>query len=621
MEIDVSRPTDLAMRISLRLKLLASSLVLVALCAVGFILAIGRLGDVKASGHELHDRAYLPTVAAVGGQATMKDLQIQTMTFTELSARLGPAKTLASPQGKALVKRIDVDQRQLSAIAKALGTVTGPERAIAQRFIAATAQYNQAMNAIGKIKPEEFQTAKGLKLSKQIEDAGTVIDRSAQELSVAGNKLAEAKNQKIDDAYSTGRTAILVSLIVAILVGLAISLRIAAVIRRDVAGIRRGLRHLREHDTASLRTGLDAVAGGDLTVRAEATTEPVVVHSRDEVGDVAAMVEEIRRDTVASIDAYNASLDGLGAMIGRVSRSATTLGEASEQMASTSRETGRAVDEIASAVEDVATGAERQVNAVAGARRLTDDMTAASESSARTADDTARAAEAARELAGEGAQAVADATEAMVAVREASSEVTEVIRGLGAKSEQIGGIVDAITGIAEQTNLLALNAAIEAARAGEQGRGFAVVAEEVRKLAEESQHAAASIAGLIGEIQHETARAVDVVESGAARTDEGTKTVEHARAAFERIAGQVDEMSARVADIAVAVGDLAQTSERMREEVNAVASVSEQTSAATEQVSASTQQTSAATQQIAASAETLAATAGELTRLVGEFRL
>ena len=78
----------------------------------------------------------------------------------------------------------------------------------------------------------------------------------------------------------------------------------------------------------------------------------------------------------------------------------------------------------------------------------------------------------------------------------------------------------AITGLAEQTNLLALNAAIEAARAGEQGKGFAVVAEEVRKLAEESQTAAASISTLIGEIQHEdTVRVVvEVVETGARRT-------------------------------------------------------------------------------------------------------
>ena len=82
--------------------------------------------------------------------------------------------------------------------------------------------------------------------------------------------------------------------------------------------------------------------------------------------------------------------------------------------------------------------------------------------------------------------------------------MSDAIGELAAKSEQIGAIVQTITGIAEQTNLLALNAAIEAARAGEQGRGFAVVAEEVRKLAEESQHAAHEISELIGAIQEET---------------------------------------------------------------------------------------------------------------------
>ena len=84
----------------------------------------------------------------------------------------------------------------------------------------------------------------------------------------------------------------------------------------------------------------------------------------------------------------------------------------------------------------------------------------------------------------------------------------------GDRHVAIGQIVDVITGIASQTNLLALNAAIEAARAGDQGRGFAVVAEEVRKLAEQSSMSASQISTLISNIQHETERAVGLMEKG-----------------------------------------------------------------------------------------------------------
>ena len=44
-----------------------------------------------------------------------------------------------------------------------------------------------------------------------------------------------------------------------------------------------------------------------------------------------------------------------------------------------------------------------------------------------------------------------------------------------------------------------------------------------------------SIGSLIGEIQHETKRAVEVVESGAERTDAGAQTVEQARESFVAI--------------------------------------------------------------------------------------
>ncbi|WP_205698516.1 methyl-accepting chemotaxis protein [Conexibacter sp. SYSU D00693] len=612
------RPMTLVMRLSIRTKLLGTSAALIVLCAIGSFVAIGQLGSVKQSGHDLHDKAYTPTVAAVWIQGLAKDLMLQSTRYEKLVLQYGPEKAGTAKQGKPILPAIRQDQKNLKVALASLKAAPPEQQAAAAKITDAVTRYNSALaTAINPKSTKDAQAKAGVEIPKAAAD----IETFAGSFSAASDKFATASNDKIDDAYGNGRKAILLTLLLAVLVGAGLSLRISALLRRSVGDIVKALRSLREQDTADLRRGLDAVAQGDLTVRATAQTEAVTPRSSDEIGTVAEVVEEIRRDTAASIESYNRSLDGLGGMISRVSQGARTLSSASAEMATTSQDTGRAVAEIAHAVDDVAGGAERQVQAVEGARRLTGDMLDAARTSARTADETTKAAVAARELAGEGADAVRQATEAMAAVRDASGQATEAIRGLGAKSEQIGGIVDAITGISEQTNLLALNAAIEAARAGEQGRGFAVVAEEVRKLAEESSKAAGSIAELIREIQAETSRAVSVVELGADRTDQGAQTVEQARAAFERISAQVEEMGARVGEIAAAVDHLSHTSQRMGEEVDAVATVSEQTSAATQQVSASTQQTSTATEQIAASAGTLNQTAEELARLVGEFKL
>ena len=457
--------------------------------------------------------------------------------------------------------------------------------------------------------------------------ASTVVP-AADAVTKAGNALIARSGEQVAGAKAaaqataaSGRKTIVIAAIVAALVAVGLAFLVVTSVVRPLKVVVERLQMLRDVCINGLTEAIKAMATGDLTKTVEPQTPQIENPAGDEVGDVARAFNDIQSKMVESIDGYNATRAQLGGLIGSVSDSAQSLSAASQQMATTSEEAGRAVGEIASAVGEVAQGAERQVRAVEQAKLASEEVASASTAGARNAQETAEAAVAARDVAEQGAGAVAQASEAMAAVRDSSLHATEAIRELGAKSEQIEGIVATITGIAEQTNLLALNAAIEAARAGEQGRGFAVVAEEVRKLAEESQSAAGSIAGLIGEIQAETAKAVEVVEDGARRTQDGVATVEQARESFLALGASVQDMNGRVEQIAAAIEQIASSSQQVQTDMTEVASVAEQSSASSQQVAASTQQTSASTQEIAASAQELARTAEELERLVGQFTL
>ena len=123
------------------------------------------------------------------------------------------------------------------------------------------------------------------------------------------------------------------------------------------------------------------------------------------------------------------------------------------------------------------------------------------------------------------------------------------------------------------------------------------------------------------EIQIETGNAVQAMEHGVERVETGTEIVSRNRQIFYDIRGAVETLhtgSAQIADLAEVI---AQDAVRVREQIEEVASVAQQSSASTEQVSASTEQTSAATQQVTASAQRVAMTASELASLSGRFKL
>jgi methyl-accepting chemotaxis protein len=598
--------------LSIRWKLAGGFGTVLALSVVLGVVLLSQLGSVHAGGVQI-GTSTLPNVHAIDEISEgvsiyngMVDVypefngKIQAQIRSGWTASAQQVNNLLNAYGKTMVRGA-ADGRQLAS-------VRGQWQALSQQALAVLAATRKGGPAVQALLTRIYPAYQRLQ--------ATLGGWSKLHMARATTQLRSNRS-----VFDTARAIGIALLVIIVLIGLAAAFIVSRSIKHGADVILERLSSIRANCITFVGEGLHAFSRGDLTRRYAGVTPLIENPSKDELGQIAQTVNEVRQGVVAAIDSYNATADRLSETIGLVAQTAGNVNTSSMEMASTSEETGRATGEFAHAVSDVAEGAERQVRMIEDARLAAEQVARAVQESSENAQATAEVAGDARAAAQEGVGAAEQANAAMESVRESSAAVSQAIHELAAKSEQIGAIVQTITGIAEQTNLLALNAAIEAARAGEQGKGFAVVAEEVRKLAEESQAAAQEISTLIGAIQGETGKAVSVVQDGAERTREGVAVVEETREAFLRIGTAVDDMTSRVQQIAAVSAEISASANSMQESIGEAAAVAEQSSASTEEVSASTEQTSASAQEIAASAQALSANAEELNRLAASFRV
>ncbi|HYF91843.1 MAG TPA: methyl-accepting chemotaxis protein [Symbiobacteriaceae bacterium] len=483
----------------------------------------------------------------------------------EIDRLLGELDTMVrTPEGQAAIARIRTNQAAYQQEAQGLFAQAGLTRADQDA-------------AVARLRATRAQ-----------------MQQSVRDLETLAAKVADETKEQVAQSTAAARRQMLLLALGAVAAGIVVTAVVTSLLTRPVLALRRQLTEMAQGE-------------GDLTRRIAMTT-------RDEIGDL--------------VGAFNGFLDTLLSMMTKVRDSSLAVSASAQQLAGATDALAEAAQGVTQSVSQVADGAGSQTRSVDEARRVVAELQQAIEQIAvgageqarnvqetavvvagvvgeiadvaRSADLVVAVSRQASERAGTGSQAVGRVVDGMQSLRESVLGAAEQMRALDGLSTQIGAITAVITDIAEQTNLLALNAAIEAARAGEHGRGFAVVADEVRKLAERAGRSAKEIAALIERVQSSTAAAVQTMEDGTLRVEEGAQLAADAGAVLREILTSVQTTAAAAEEIQTGAGKIAGSGREAAGRVNEVAAVTQQNSAATQQMAAGAESVNACTTSIQA---------------------
>ena len=279
-------------------------------------------------------------------------------------------------------------------------------------------------------------------------------------------------------------------------------------------------------------------------------------------GDMTRRLEMVGKDELANLAAwFNRFMDKLHPVICRVKDGVTQTRQSAEHSAQIASRTSEGMQVQFREIDQVATAS--------------NEMSATAHDVAGNAASAASAAQRAEASTKDGIARVQASTSDVKGLADEVSEAVVRVERLAESSAKIGGVLEVIRSIAEQTNLLALNAAIEAARAGESGRGFAVVADEVRSLAQRTQNSIDEIRTVIERIEHGTADVVSTMRVSKTRATETAQTIESALENLMQIGEDVSLISLMNLQIASAAEEQSAVAEELNRNVSLIREVTQ----------------------------------------------
>ncbi|MFP2926262.1 methyl-accepting chemotaxis protein [Pyxidicoccus sp. 3LG] len=298
----------------------------------------------------------------------------------------------------------------------------------------------------------------------------------------------------------------------------------------------------------------------------------LAVHSKDEVGQLAASFEELRTRLRELLLALRNSAEHLESASTQLTDSASVQNEAVSQQAVALHETQMAAQQLQEA----------------------------SRAAAKRVESIQREAEKASEFGAAGEAAVSGSVGGLTHIRSHVETIGRTIAELHQRTRQVGDITRTVKDLADQSNVLALNASIEAARSGDAGRSFAVVARNMRSLADQSASATTRVQSILGDIGRAITDAVRTSEGGAREVEGGLEQVRAAGESLRSLAGiiqnngqtvrsiaeVVSQQDAGIAELFMALSSMADLADQIVDRMAATDQSAIQLSAASQELSA-----------------------------------
>ncbi len=455
---------------------------------------------------------------------------------------------------------------RLKFVENSLRAISSTDEKIVQSVKEVSALLDEYRKSLSKL----VENSKSIdELTTEMAESATAIMQGSGAMKVA--LLSDQQRLEAESDASIGETERLIAMLAAggFLLGGVLAVLLGKGISRPMTAMCKAMREL---------------AGGNFDVVLPG------LGRRDELGEMAAAVEEFKLQAIARAERDAAAQDAqnrassaarrtelirfaddfeaaVGAIVSNVSSSAVQLESAAGTLTRTAETTQNLSSRVAGASEE----ASSNMQSVATA---TEELSASVDEIGRRVRESNKIAEA-----------------AVLQAQQTDGRIGKLSRA----AQQIGDVVKLITAIAEQTNLLALNATIESARAGEAGRGFAVVASEVKSLA------------------GQTAKATDEISSHISGMQDATQ---ESVAAIKEIGGTIAEISNIASSIASAVEQQSSATQEIARSVQTVAQGTQEAAANIMQVNRGATETGSASEEVLNSAKSLST---ESTRLREEL--